>query len=358
MKLSREYDIAVYGASSFTAKFVIEQLMETDYKVILAARNKNKIHKSCFDTFSCSSENISELTSKASVLINLAGPYIESGIDIIEACIKTQTHYVDITGEVNFIKKAKEFHQEARRNNVTCIQSCGFDSIPSDLGAFYLAKHFETCEIKSEIVDGNVILNTGTWLSLLSSLRSFKNKDVTRKKEPLISYHKDYAAIKWFGPDAFVVRQSAEELKNLFKYTFTMSMRVKSKLYLYLVMFYMFLITKLVHYNLFYALFRRFPRIFSFGLFRNKPDEKQLKKGFFKIEMTAVGQIMNKTKTKKLLIEGGDPGYESTSIFVTQCAFQLLKNKNKIASGVQTPAAALYKTNIIECIKEKGIKFI
>lgn len=363
----REYDIIVYGASSFTAKYVIKQLKECDLKIALCARTISKIPKTHFDTFSADLTNIKHITKRTKVLINLAGPYIHTGIDIINACVETNTDYVDITGEVNFMKESQK--EYATTSNVSIVHSCGFDSIPSDLGAFHLAKHFDECEIICDIAEVKTHVHTGTWLSFLESLKAYKkrtnNKLHQTNKKNQNNKQKDENVIvrdgahfvKYFGPDAFVVNSSAAFLKNICKYDYKMYLKVKSKLKLYIMMFFIFILSKLINYKLFNYLFKTFPRIFSGGFVKTNITDKEIEGNYFNMEMVARGSRDGKEKTKKLKITGKDPSYTSTAIFVTECAFQFITNRSKIPKGVHTPASAFYNTNILDCIQRKGIEF-
>lgn len=245
--IERDYDIILYGSTSFTAKYVIQQLKNCDLKIALAARNASKIIKTQFDVIESDISAIESVTQKTKVLINLVGPYSKNGtgLKIIEACIKTSTDYVDITGEVNFIKEAcKKFNSSAKYNQVSIVQSCGFDSIPSDIGAFYLAKCFDDCSIKGQITNARTTLNTGTWNSFIESLLSLakkKNEQIkqnVKKEKSLID--SESCSVKYLGPDCFVTNKSAQFLKNITTYKYEMFMKMKNRFFAYLFLFYMF----------------------------------------------------------------------------------------------------------------------
>ena len=69
------------------------------------------------------------------------GPYLKCGLPLIESCVKNRTHYCDLTGEVPFIRESIDlYHKEAKKNKCKIIHSCGFDSIPSDIGVLFLQK--------------------------------------------------------------------------------------------------------------------------------------------------------------------------------------------------------------------------
>ena len=79
--------------------------------------------------------------SQTRVVISTVGPYWELGSPLVEACVKAQTHYVDLTGETPWIREmVDQHHAEAEASQVKIVHCCGFDSIPSDLGVLVLQK--------------------------------------------------------------------------------------------------------------------------------------------------------------------------------------------------------------------------
>ena len=61
---------------------------------------------------------------------------------LINSCVKNNTNYCDLTGEVPFIRESIDiFHEKAKKNKCRIIHSCGFDSIPSDIGVLFLQKN-------------------------------------------------------------------------------------------------------------------------------------------------------------------------------------------------------------------------
>ncbi|MBL0003334.1 MAG: enoyl-ACP reductase [Actinomycetales bacterium] len=70
----------------------------------------------------------------------LRGPYVRLGMPLVEACAIAGTHYCDLTGEVLFVRQSADtWHETARETGARIVHSCGFDSIPSDLGVLVTA---------------------------------------------------------------------------------------------------------------------------------------------------------------------------------------------------------------------------
>lgn len=76
--------------------------------------------------------------SCARVVATTVGPYWPTGMKLVDACIAAGTHYLDLTGEILFVHESIARHDRAGTSRVRIVHSCGFDSIPSDLGALML----------------------------------------------------------------------------------------------------------------------------------------------------------------------------------------------------------------------------
>ena len=150
--MDKDIDIIIYGATGFTGQLCVKyfQSLETPAKWAIAGRNQEKLRK-------VAEENLAEveiliadsddevaldnLTLRAKVILSTAGPFHRYGSKLVASCVKNNTHYVDITGENFWVKGLIEnHHEEAARKGIRIIPSCGFDSIPSDLGTFFAAK--------------------------------------------------------------------------------------------------------------------------------------------------------------------------------------------------------------------------
>ena len=80
-----------------------------------------------------------ELAARTRVVATTVGPYAKYGAELVNACVAAGTDYVDLTGEVLFARDSIDAHHEkARTGGVRIVHSCGYDSIPSDLGVHVL----------------------------------------------------------------------------------------------------------------------------------------------------------------------------------------------------------------------------
>ena len=150
--MQKDIDIIIYGATGFTGKLCVKyfQSLDTTVTWAMAGRNLIKLEKVAKENQtnveiliadSDDEKALDNLTSRARVILSTTGPFHRSGSKLVASCIKNHTHYVDITGENFWVKGLIEkHHKEASAKGIRIIPSCGFDSIPSDLGTFFAAK--------------------------------------------------------------------------------------------------------------------------------------------------------------------------------------------------------------------------
>ena len=111
-------------------------------------------------------------------MLSTAGPFALYGTPVVDACVRFGTHYVDITGETPWMREiASRYHERAAADGTRIIPACGFDSVPSDLGALLMARHVrDTLGVPCAEVRGYFQfsggLNGGTVASLLNMLNA------------------------------------------------------------------------------------------------------------------------------------------------------------------------------------------
>jgi len=156
--VSKDFDLIVWGATGFTGKLVVEYLANTygvdgDLRWAIAGRNQDKLqqvrkdclaeqqreHLAIFTADSSDAASLQTLASRAAVICTTVGPYAIHGTPMVEACATTGTHYCDLTGEVQWMAKVIPLYQDkARESGARIVHTCGFDSIPSDMGTWFV----------------------------------------------------------------------------------------------------------------------------------------------------------------------------------------------------------------------------
>jgi short subunit dehydrogenase-like uncharacterized protein len=149
----RPYDIVVFGATGFTGTLTAEYLARhapDSARWALAGRNHGKLEEvrrklgasaadvPLLQADVTDAESVRSVAEAARVVITTVGPYIRYGEPLVAACAAAGTDYVDLTGEPEFVDRMwLEHHEEAAQSGARIVHSCGFDSIPYDLGALF-----------------------------------------------------------------------------------------------------------------------------------------------------------------------------------------------------------------------------
>jgi short subunit dehydrogenase-like uncharacterized protein len=150
------FELIVFGATSFVGQIICRYLSETygvngDVKWAAAGRSADKLEQLRQDlgdngkdlplviADASKPDELSELCRQTRVVLSTVGPYAFYGEPMVRACVDNGTDYVDLTGEVQWIRAMLEKYQsQARQSGARIVHSCGFDSIPSDLGVHFL----------------------------------------------------------------------------------------------------------------------------------------------------------------------------------------------------------------------------
>ncbi len=145
----REFDVILYGATGFTGQQTVRYFARyapIGVRWAIAGRSQKRLEAlgaevPALVADATDSRAAMELASRTRVLLTTAGPFELYGDRLVEACVRTRTDYVDITGEVAWVRSLIDrFHAEAERNGTRIVPFCGFDSVPADLGVSLLVK--------------------------------------------------------------------------------------------------------------------------------------------------------------------------------------------------------------------------
>jgi short subunit dehydrogenase-like uncharacterized protein len=150
----RDLDVVLYGATGFVGKLTAEYLARAapdEVRLGLAGRSREKLERvreglgaraadwplvvaDCHDRAA-----LAELAARTTAVATTVGPYRRYGVELVEACAAAGTHYADLTGETLFMRETIErFDAPARASGARIVHTCGFDSIPSDIGVLVL----------------------------------------------------------------------------------------------------------------------------------------------------------------------------------------------------------------------------
>ena len=195
----REFDVIVFGASGYTGKLVAEY-MGKEYgnhesiRWAIAGRNKDRLSSvkkdlnlneriSIIEVDSTNKDSLDSMTSSAKCILTTVGPYQLYGSSLVQSCSENGTDYVDLTGEPGWMYEMINAHQDtAKKSGARIVFSCGFDSIPFDLGVYFVqqaaqekygkpAKH-----VRGRVKAMNGEFSGGTIASLGATMATLKEK--------------------------------------------------------------------------------------------------------------------------------------------------------------------------------------
>ena len=199
MNSTKKFDFVVYGATGFTGKLVVEYLVSKygDDQTIswaMAGRSIEKL-QSVKDDIGVNADieliqvdsndisSIDNLMSQTRCILTTVGPYQLYGNHIIAACASSGTDYVDLCGEPGWMyEKISQHKEEAEKSGARIVFSCGFDSIPFDLGVLFAqnevikryGKPSSNIRGRVRVMDGE--FSGGTAASMGATMASLKEK--------------------------------------------------------------------------------------------------------------------------------------------------------------------------------------
>jgi short subunit dehydrogenase-like uncharacterized protein len=182
---SSKFDIVVYGATGFTGQLVAEYLAEhyrgdRDLKWAMAGRSLDKL-ASVRDAIGAPADtplivadasdpgSLKAMVDQAKSIISTVGPYQLYGNDLLAACATSGTDYLDLCGEPVWMRQMIDKHEAtAKASGARIVFSCGFDSVPFELGAFYVQEEAKrvfgapAARVKGRVRDMRGTLSGGT----------------------------------------------------------------------------------------------------------------------------------------------------------------------------------------------------
>ena len=383
MNKSKEFDIIIWGATGFTGRLVAEYIYinysSEKLSWAIAGRDKKKlinvrdkiadenipiIIADSFDEMS-----LTKMTQKTKVICSTVGPYSKYGSLLVKSCIKTNTHYCDLAGEAQWIRKIVDtYHQEAKNKKIKIVNSCGFDSIPSDIGVYFIHKNLPDVNIKLDNISMRLSgfkgsLSGGTYASMNNIITEASKDSHVRKiltnpyglnpegqrtgpdKRDLNKVKYDEDSKSWIAPfmmagiNTKIVRRSNALSNYSYGKNFTYDESVmtgdgfKGRTKAIMSVLPLFFLTAKPG-----SLLKRIINYFTPKPGQG-PNENERENGYFSMRF----YIRYNDKSRALVRVTGDrdPGYGSTSKMLAESAICLSKDSLKDTYGVITPSIAM-----------------
>ena len=195
----REFDVVIFGASGYTGKLVAEYMHDQygndhSIKYAIAGRNIEKLLEvkkdlrlnediSILEVDSSNLDSLDKMTRSARCILTTVGPYQLYGSKLVESCARNGTDYVDLTGEPGWMYEMINAHKEtAQKSGARIVFSCGFDSIPFDLGVYFVQNAAKekfgkpAQHVRGRVKAMNGEFSGGTIASLGATMSTLKEK--------------------------------------------------------------------------------------------------------------------------------------------------------------------------------------
>lgn len=137
----------IYGASGYTGKLIVARAHELGLKPMLAGRSESKIKPLAeqygfpFKIFNLDDEStLDEAIKDFDLVLHCAGPFKFTARPMMHACLRTKTHYLDITGEIEIFEYGRYLDEKAKKAGLMLMPGVGFDVVPTDCLSMYLKK--------------------------------------------------------------------------------------------------------------------------------------------------------------------------------------------------------------------------
>lgn len=402
---SPNYDLVIFGATGFVGQLICRHLAQdkVDAKPVrwaIAGRNQARL-QAIADAYPeqeipvlvANSEeptSLAMMCAQTKVVISTVGPYNRYGEALIAQCARSGTDYVDLCGEVLWLKEMIDRYGDlAKASGARICPSAGFDSVPSDLGVWWLqeesqALHSAYCNrVKLRVMALRGGMSGGTFASMTDSA-AIAATSPTKRRALMDPYHmaepcpqtrprqtmhfgptKDPQFKGWMGTfimeaiNSRVVHRS-HSLTNFaygadFRYDEAMRGGSGSKGWLVSQA-----LSKGVALGMALGSIGPVRRLLHATLLPKPgqgPSESAMREGFFTMELWGA---VDEQRTLKIRVSGyEDPGYASTAKMITQAALCLAldQDKQSVPGGFLTPATALAGPYVKRLEKYAGLKF-
>lgn len=382
----RVYDVVLFGATGFTGRLAAQYLAEhapPQLRWAVAGRDEQKlarVRESITQTAGVPANvgvlkadvddagSMAQLACSTRLVASTVGPFLQYGGPVVGACADHGTDYVDITGEPEFVDRMwLEHHHRALETGARLVHSCGFDSIPHDLGAWWTLQHLprDVPVSMRGYVQARGAFSAGTYFSAVRSLgrardgrrtaaqrRALEGDLVGRRVGTLpLQPHREPASGRWSVRlptiDPLVVRRSARALTEYgpdFRYGHFVVVGGLPAV--------AFTMTGVAGVMVLAQLPPTRAALLRLKTPGAGPTQAQRSRSWFRVRFVACAG----EQTVVTEVSGGDPGYDETAKMLAESAMCLVTDNPPEASGQVTTAQAMGGL-LVKRLQRAGITF-
>jgi short subunit dehydrogenase-like uncharacterized protein len=389
MKSPSKFDIVVYGATGFTGQLVAEYLAahyrgDTQLKWAMAGRSLDKL-KSVRDAIGAPADtpliaadssdpaSLKAMVDQTRSVISTVGPYQLYGSELVAACAASGTDYLDLCGEPVWMHQMIDAHEAAAKaSGARIVFSCGFDSVPFELGAFFVQEEAKrafgarAARVKGRVRDMRGTLSGGTAasakatfdavskdLSLVAILNNpfaltpgFEGPKQPRGNKPL--YEEDLQS--WAAPFMMALINT----RNLHRSNMLMGFPYGKE----------FVYDEMVLTGPGEKGEANAKRVMTANTEKTGPNAPKPGEGPSKEErengrydLLYIATAPDGRQVRASVKGDRDPGYGSTSKMISECAICLLRDTPDVPAGIWTPGAAMRHKLIKRLVDHAGLTF-
>lgn len=398
----REFEVILWGASGFTGRLVADYLYANygqgeNLKWALAGRNQSKLEaiveeiagaKNALPIVIADSDDLAAMKAMAErtkVICTTVGPYALYGTKLVAACAEKGTHYCDLTGELQWMKRViSEYQAEAEQSGARIVHTCGFDCIPSDMGVYYLQQQMKQAhgvaaaqiKLRTKAFSGG--FSGGTVYSMMNMLEEVdsdpeiatiladpyalnppdSHRGDDENDQTTAIYDKDFKS--WTSPFAMaaintrVVRRSNALMDHAYgdDFRYDEATLSDSSIKAHVAT----LAGNMVMGSMAIAPLRKLAAGFLPAPGEG-PSKAARENGFYEIWL--YGRHPNdRSKDIRATVKGDmDPGYGSTSKMLAECAVCLARDDLEVGGGFWTPASAMGNHLLARLQEHAGLSF-
>lgn len=203
----RRHDLVVWGATGFVGRLVAEYLTErydpSELSLAIGGRNESRLEeleatlvaeRPGWDAIplvvgdATDLDRLRSIAGDTRVVCTTVGPYTRYGTKLVEACIAAGTDYCDLTGEITWVREMVDrYHEDALEAGTRIVHSCGFDSVPADVGtllvqSFAIEEFGTPCDVaRIYVEEGRGGVSGGTMASFTELFRAAAEDPVARQ---------------------------------------------------------------------------------------------------------------------------------------------------------------------------------
>jgi len=170
--------VLLYGANGYTGTLIAKYAAQYDLRIILVGRREEAI-KPLADELNLpykivdinNAGQLKEALNGIKIVVHAAGPFADTARQMIEGCLETSTHYLDINGDISVFEMIKRYDAAAKEKNIMLLPGAGFDVVPTDCMALHLKNKMpDATHLKLAFANIGGSVSHGTAMTMVSKL--------------------------------------------------------------------------------------------------------------------------------------------------------------------------------------------